>query len=84
MVSVDVAAPDLACVACDFDGVDGVDSAVGEMLPFPVALFMIRENIVERYALRFDSYCQHEEMKELVDVMLIDDPAACRVRQCFG
>jgi hypothetical protein len=40
-------APDLACAAEDFDGVGGA-SVVGDVLPFPVALFMILENMMRR------------------------------------
>lgn len=39
--------PDLACAADDFDGVAGA-SVVGDVLPFPVALFIIRENMMGR------------------------------------
>jgi hypothetical protein len=43
----DAAPPDLTCDVWDFDGVDEGVSVVGEVFPFPVALFMIRENIVD-------------------------------------
>jgi hypothetical protein len=43
--------PDLACAADDFDGVGGA-SVVGDVFPFPVALFMIRENMAGRAAPR--------------------------------
>lgn len=45
------APPDLACAAEDFDGVGGA-SVVGDVLPFPVALFMILENMMRRTAPR--------------------------------
>lgn len=46
----DAGPPDLVCEVWDFDGVEGVVSAMGEVLPLPVALFMIRENIVAWFA----------------------------------
>jgi hypothetical protein len=50
VVVFDAAPPDLACDVWDFDGVDDGVSVGGDVFPWPVALFMIRENIVECFA----------------------------------